>query len=71
MLLIGLQKQFVPTAFLSKDKGKTYSAKTNAKGVAQVTIKKTVIDKLKAGKKYTVAVTYIKDTIKKTVTVKN
>ena len=51
--------------------GKTYSAKTNAKGVAQVTIKKTVIDKLKAGKKYTVAVTYIKDTIKKTVTVKN
>ena len=53
-----------------KFKGKTYKAKTNKKGVAKVTIKKKVIKKLKKGKKYTVKVTYLKDTIKTTVKVK-
>ena len=53
-----------------KFNGKTYKAKTNAKGIAQVTIKQSVIKKLKAGKKYTVQITYVKDTIKTTVAVK-
>ena len=47
-----------------KFKGKTYSAKTNKKGIAKITIKKSVIKKLKAGKTYTVKVTYLKDTFK-------
>ncbi len=53
-----------------KFKGKTYKAKTNKKGIAKVTIKKKVIKKLKKGKKYSVKVTYLKDTIKTTVRVK-
>ena len=51
-------------------KGKTYKAKTNKKGIAQVVIKKSVLKKLKVGKKYTLKVRYIQDTIKKTITVK-
>ena len=50
-------------------RGKTYKAKTNAKGIAQVTIKQAVIKKL-TGKSYAVKVTYLKDTVKSTVTVK-
>lgn len=50
--------------------GKTYTAKTNAKGVAQKTLGKKVINKLKKGKTYTVKVTYLKDTIKTTLKVK-
>ena len=53
-----------------KFKGKTYKAKTNAKGVAQKTLNKKIIKKLKKGKTYTVKVTYVKDTIKTTVKVK-
>ena len=53
-----------------KFKGKTYKAKTNKKGIAKVTIKKKVIKKLKKGKKYTVKVTYLKNTIKTKVKVK-
>lgn len=51
-------------------KGKTYKAKTNSKGVAKVTIKRKVIRKLKRGKSYKVSITYLKDTIKRTVKVK-
>ena len=47
---------------------KTYSAKTDAKGIAKVTIKKTVLKKLKAGKKITYQASYGK-TVKK-ITVK-
>ena len=50
--------------------GKTYKVKTNSKGIAQKTLKKNVINKLKKGKTYTVKVTYLKDTIKTTVKVK-
>ncbi|MBQ2653641.1 MAG: hypothetical protein IJF83_08795 [Methanobrevibacter sp.] len=50
--------------------GKTYTAKTNSKGIAKVTVKKNDILKLKKGKTYTVKVTYLKDTIKTTVKVK-
>ena len=50
--------------------GKTYKVKTNKKGIAQKTLTKKVINKLKKGKTYTVKVTYLKDTIKTTVKVK-
>lgn len=53
-----------------KFKGKTYKAKTNKKGIAKVTIKKSVLKKLKVGKKVTYQATYIKDTVKKTAKVK-
>ena len=51
-------------------KGKTYKAKTNAKGIAKATLKKAVIKKLKKGKTYAVKVSYLKDTIKTAVKVK-
>ena len=50
--------------------GKTYNAKTNAKGIATQTFKKAVINKLKKGKTYAVKVSYLKDTIKTTVKIK-
>lgn len=50
--------------------GKTYKVNTNSKGVAQKTLNKKVIQKLKKGKTYTVKVTYLKDTIKTTVKVR-
>ncbi|MBQ6099261.1 MAG: hypothetical protein IJL02_05290 [Methanobrevibacter sp.] len=53
-----------------KFNGKTYKVKTNSKGIAQKSLKKNVIKKLKKGKTYTVKVTYLKDTIKTTVKVK-
>ncbi len=53
-----------------KFKGKKYTAKTNKKGVAKVTIKSKVLKKLKVGKKVKYQVTYKKDTVKKTVKVK-
>ena len=53
-----------------KFNGKKYTAKTNAKGVAKVTIKKAALKKLKKGKKVTYSATYNKKTVKKTVKVK-
>ena len=53
-----------------KFNGKKYKAKTNAKGVAKVTIKKSVLKKLKVGKKVTYQATYLKDTVKKTAKIK-
>ncbi len=49
---------------------KTYKAKTNAKGIAKVTVKKAVLKKLKKGKKVTYTATYDKITKKVTVKVK-
>jgi hypothetical protein len=51
-------------------KGKNYKVKTNSKGVAQVTIKKSVIKKLKAGKKYSYYAKYLTNKVKGTVKVK-
>jgi len=53
-----------------KFNGKTYKVKTNAKGIAQKTLNKKVIKKLKKGKTYPVEISYLKDTIKTTVKVK-
>ena len=53
-----------------KFNGKTFKAKTNKKGVAKVTVKKSVLKKLKVGKKITYQATYLKDTVKKTAKVK-
>lgn len=76
-------KSLVLTATLKKGKkaikntkvtftfnGKKYSAKTNSKGIAKYTIKKSVLKKLKAGKKVTYKATYKSCTVKKTATVK-
>ena len=52
-----------------KFNGKNYKVKTNTKGIAQKTLNKNVIKKLKKGKTYAVKVTYLKDTIKTTVKV--
>lgn len=51
--------------------GKTYSAKTDSNGIVKVTLNKAAIKKLKAGKKYTVKISYLKDTIKTTLKVKS
>ena len=53
-----------------KFNGKKYTAKTDKKGVAKVTIKSDVLKKLKVGKKVTYQATYSKDTVKKTVKIK-
>ena len=52
-----------------KFKGKNYIAKTNAKGIAKVTIKKEVLKKLKSGKKITYKASYGKISAKKIVKV--
>lgn len=49
---------------------KTYKAKTNKKGVAQITIKKNMLKKLKVGKKIKYQVSYGGKTVKRTVKVK-
>ena len=53
-----------------KFNGKKFKAKTNKKGVAKVTVKRSVLKKLKAGKKVKYQATYLKDTVKKSVKVK-
>ena len=54
-----------------KVNGKTFKATTNKKGIAQFTLNKNVIKKLKAGKTYTMKVTYLKHTVKTTLKVKH
>jgi hypothetical protein len=53
-----------------KVNGKIYSGKTNSKGIVKVTINKANLKKLKAGKKYTVTIAYLKNVIKTTLKVK-
>ena len=51
--------------------GKKYTAKTNSKGIAKVTISKSVLKKLKVGKTISYKVTYLKNTVKRSVKVKS
>lgn len=51
-------------------KGKKYVGKTNAKGVAKVTINKKVLKKLKVGKKVKITAKYSTKTVKRTVKIK-
>ena len=53
-----------------KINGKKITAKTNKKGVATFKVKKSILNKLKKGKKYTYTVIYMKDSVKKTINVK-
>ncbi|WP_296873780.1 hypothetical protein [uncultured Methanobrevibacter sp.] len=53
-----------------KFNGKTYKIKTNSKGIAKLKIKKSILKKLKAGKKVKYQVSYGKNTVKKTATIK-
>jgi hypothetical protein len=50
--------------------GKTYKVKTNSKGLAKVTIKKSIIKKLKKGKKYAYSAAYKSNIVKGKVKVK-
>ena len=53
-----------------KFNGVKYTAKTNKYGIAKVTIKKAVLNKLKVGKTVRYQATYGKDTVKKSAIVK-
>ena len=54
-----------------KFKGKKFSAKTNSKGLAKITIKnKKVLKKLKKGKKYKFTASYYTNTLKGKVKIK-
>lgn len=52
-----------------KFNGKTIKTKTNAKGIAQATIKKATLKKLKIGKNVAYSATYCSQTVKKTAKV--
>ena len=53
-----------------KFKSKKFTAKTNKKAVATFKIKKNILKKLKAGKKYKYQVIYLKDAVSKKIIVK-
>ncbi|WP_407409068.1 Ig-like domain-containing protein [Methanobrevibacter sp.] len=53
-----------------KFNNKIYKAKTNKKGVASITIKSSILNKLKVGKNIKYSATYSKKTVQKTVKVK-
>lgn len=57
------------TYVIFKFNGKTYKVKTNSKGVAKLTIKKSILKKLKAGKKVSYQVSYSNKIVKITTTV--
>lgn len=65
-----VNKRYVVGKWITfKFNGKTLKAKTNKKGIAKVTVKKVVLNKLKVGKKVTYQAAYGKDTIKRTAKV--
>ena len=53
-----------------KFNGKTYKVKTNSKGVGTWNVKKSMLKKLKVGKKVKYTITYGKDTLTKKLTIK-
>ena len=63
-------KYLIKKTVTVKFNGKTYKPKTNAKGIATVTITKAQLNKLKVGKNVIYQATYLKDTVKKSLKVK-
>ena len=63
-------KPVVGVKVTMKLKSKTFTAKTNAKGIAKFKLPKKVVKKLKVGKKYKVKFTYLTNTITKKIKVK-
>ena len=53
-----------------KIKGKKIVSKTNKKGIAKFSINKKIIKKLKVGKKYSIKISYFKNTVKSSLKVK-
>lgn len=71
LVLTATVKKLANKKVTFKFNGKKYTAKTNKNGIAKVTVKKSVLSKLKVGKKVSYQVTYLKSTVKKSVKVKN
>ena len=71
VLTAKLNKKLKGKKITFKFNGKTYTAKTNKKGIAKVTVKKSQLNKLKVGKKVKYQATYLKDTVKKSAKVKS
>ena len=69
VLTAKLAKKLKGKTVTFKFNGKTLKAKTNANGIAKVTVKKSVLNSLKVGKKVTYFATCLKDTVKKSVKV--
>ena len=65
-----LKKGMKNKKVIFKFNGKKIKAKTNKKGVAKAVVKNKILKKLKVGKKVKYSVTYMKDTVKKSVKVK-
>ncbi|WP_407414158.1 Ig-like domain-containing protein [Methanobrevibacter sp.] len=69
VLTAKLAKKLKGKTVTFKFNGKTLKAKTNANGIAKVTVKKSVLNSLKVGKKVSYSATCLKDTVKKSVKV--
>lgn len=67
LVLTATVKKLANKKLTFKFNGKKYKAKTNKNGIAKVTVKKSVLSKLKVGKKVSYQVTYLKSTVKKSV----
>lgn len=70
VLIASLKKPVKGEKITFKFKGKKYVAKTNKNGVAKVTVKKSVLKKLKIGRKITYSAKFYSLTVKKTVKIK-
>ncbi len=70
VLFASLKKPLKAKIITFKFNGKTYKAKTDKSGVAKVTVKKSVLKKLKVAGKVTYSASYKNDIVKKTAKVK-
>lgn len=69
VLTAKLAKKLKGKQITFKFNGKTLKAKTNANGIAKVTVSKSILSKLKAGKTIAYQATFVKETVKKTAKV--